>query len=304
MDLIDTQNIGVNEFRISVQEEWKKINLPSMQGTILIIGAPDTGKTTFARYLFQKLCQEMGEVAYLDGDPGQGTIGPPATMSLGLARSPISNPNYGIKIWRSFVGSVSPRGHMLQVLIGAWRLTQVAYQFGAKAIVYDTSGLVDPKQGGQVIKIAKIDMLKPTYVVAIQVKGELETILRPLRRTQKFKLIEFKPNESLQPREVSIRQQYRAKKLASYFEDSRLKSVFWPQYAVLPNPTFCEHRLIAFEDQGGLTRALGIVLNNEPEKMVATVLTPLNDFDGIDTVRLGNLKVNPQTFRDERLRIA
>jgi len=57
----------------------------SLRGTIMVIGASDTGKSTLARYLFQELCRAGLRVAYLDGDVGQSTLGLPTTMTVALS---------------------------------------------------------------------------------------------------------------------------------------------------------------------------------------------------------------------------
>lgn len=299
--MVDNNKIDLQQQNIEVSEDWRSLDLSGIEGTIMVVGAPDTGKTTFTKYLLKRLCDEMGEVAYLDGDPGQSVIGPPATMNLAFVKPANCKSTSEDRIWRCFIGSNSPRGHMLPILTSAWKLTQVAYQSGAKAVVYDTSGLVDPSQGGQALKIAKIDLLRPNLIITIQKKDELEVLLKPLRRSQRFKLVELRPAVSVQPRQVRARQQYRAEKFAEYFKVSKLQSIYWSKFSVLPHAQFTDHRLMAFEDQEGFTRALGIVDGEDPEKMVVSVMTPLHNFDGIDTLRLGNLRVNPQSFYDDRI---
>jgi polynucleotide 5'-hydroxyl-kinase GRC3/NOL9 len=142
------------DFRIDIPPAWERITLPALGGTLLIVGAPDTGKSTFARYLYRRLCARHERVAFVDGDIGQATLGPPTTMTLALGEPdddgfPPAGPRF-----RTFVGDVSPRGHMLPTLVGAHRLVQQARQAGATAIVFDTTGLVDPAQGGGELKRA------------------------------------------------------------------------------------------------------------------------------------------------------
>jgi polynucleotide 5'-kinase involved in rRNA processing len=65
---------------------WEQLGLQSLNGILMVVGASDAGKSTFGRYLFRRLCASSAGVAYLDGDPGQGSLGPPTTMTLALAR--------------------------------------------------------------------------------------------------------------------------------------------------------------------------------------------------------------------------
>jgi polynucleotide 5'-hydroxyl-kinase GRC3/NOL9 len=151
---------------------WKELGLEGLNGILMVVGASDVGKSTFARYLFRRLCRSSTGVAYLDGDPGQSSLGPPTTMTLALARQGESTfPPCG-PLWRGFVGSVSPAGHMLPVLTVAARLTGAAKKAGAQVIIYDTTGLVDPSRGGIALKLAKIDLLRPSVLLAIQREPE------------------------------------------------------------------------------------------------------------------------------------
>ncbi len=46
---------------------WRRLDLAGLQGTLMIVGGTDSGKTTFARYLFLGLCHLGRRAAYLDG---------------------------------------------------------------------------------------------------------------------------------------------------------------------------------------------------------------------------------------------
>ena len=284
-----------------IPRAWSHLELARLRGTLMVIGAPDTGKSTFAQYLYRQLCAGSRRVAYLDGDPGQSTLGPPTTMSLALGASgDIVFPLQG-KTWRSFVGAVTPRGHMLPVLVGAARLVQAAQTHGADAIVYDTSGLVSPAEGGLNLKLSKIDLLRPSVVFAIQRERELEPLLVALRRSHRMRVVDLHPSPSIKPRNTLTRQTYRASQFAQYFRASRPLTVDWEQLAVVPSPSFIFHRLAALEDADGFTLGLGIVQVADLRTKQVELLTPLKTLEGIDTLRLGDLTLDPQTFRDQPL---
>ncbi len=280
---------------------WSHLELAHLRGTLMVIGAPDTGKSTFAQYLYRQLCAESRCVAYLDGDPGQSTLGPPTTMSLAVGTSgDTAFPPQG-KTWRSFVGAVTPRGHMLPVLVGAARLVQAAQAHGADALIYDTSGLVSPTEGGLNLKLSKIDLLRPSTVFAIQRGQELEPLLTPLRRSRRVRVVDLHPSPSIQPRNTLTRQAYRASRFARYLHAARPLTADWERLAVVPSPGFVFHRLAALEDADGFTLSLGIVQVADLRKKQVELLTPLQSIDGVDTLRLGDLTLDPQTFRDQPL---
>jgi hypothetical protein len=73
---------------MDIPAAWRKIDLGSLEGTLMVLGEPDVGKSTFSQYLYRRLCTALPQVAYLDGDPGQSVLGPPCTMTLAMAGSP------------------------------------------------------------------------------------------------------------------------------------------------------------------------------------------------------------------------
>ena len=67
---------------MDILPEWESIDPAQLQGIVMVVGGSDVGKTTFSRYLYSRLKRTTKAVAYLDGDPGQGRLGPPTTMTL------------------------------------------------------------------------------------------------------------------------------------------------------------------------------------------------------------------------------
>ncbi len=341
---------------------WQHLPTADLAGVILIVGAPDTGKSTLARYLYGRLAAAGRRVALLDGDPGQSALGPPATMTLAMGESVIAsgvceaipliawdcfvaNPaprndaegfsSAGVA-YRWFVGATSPRGHMLPMLVGAGRLVEAARAAGAEAIVYDTSGLVDPAQGGLSLKLAKIDLLRPAAVIAIQREDELEPLLASLRRSQRTRLFELTPSPAVTRRDAITRREHRAAQFGRYFAGAHLLDVDFSRLAVLPEPNFAFNQLIALEDAAAFTLGLGIVREADLDVRQVTLLTSLacsensgsgsharrfggvgaasavlmehgadhgvtNPLAAVDALHLGDLAVEPWTWRDQRV---
>jgi len=291
----------MSDGREEILPAWEELDLKRLNGIVMVVGASDVGKSTFARYLFRRLCKSSAGVAYLDGDPGQSTLGPPTTMTLVLASDGDDTfPPCG-PVRRGFVGSVSPAGHMLPVLTVAACLTGAARKAGARVIIYDTTGLVAPSRGGIAIKLAKIDLLRPSALVAIQRERELEALLAPLRRSRRVRVVEFPPSPAARCRERDERQANRAKRFAGYFNNASSLLIHWPQFAVFPAPRFHLHRLVSLEDESGHALALGIVTEIDRISRRLRLQTPLTSLSGVDAIRLGDLVVDPETFRDQRL---
>ena len=284
---------------IEVPPAWEQITTSALSGVILVIGAPDTGKSTFARYLYRRLCAHHERVGFVDGDMGQATLGPPTMMTLALGQSDDTFPPAGPR-YRAFVGDVMPKGHMLPTLVGAHRLVQKAREEEAGAIVFDTTGLIDPTQGGGELKWAKVDLLQPGAVVGLQRRDELEYLLLPLRLSRRARVIDLPVSRAAKRREAPIRREHRAAQFRRYFAGARSLEVAWPRLAVFPRPAFTPHRLIALEDKEGFALALGIVTASDPNTVV--LYTPLASLDRVSAVRLGDLALDPRTFQETRIR--
>jgi polynucleotide 5'-hydroxyl-kinase GRC3/NOL9 len=291
---------------LDVPASWRQIEPEALHGNLLVIGAPDVGKSTFARYLYHRLLFAGVQAAYIDGDPGQNQLGPPSTMTLVIPKAPVVPPPEQTdfpqgKMCLSFIGSTSPVGHMLPMMTGAALLERTARQAGVHSLVFDSDGLVEPAAGGLALKLALIDLLRPTVVFAIQREGELETLLTPLRRTRRTKLVELSPSLAVQSRSRSARQEHRAAQFAAYFKSARPLILNWSTIAILPYPRFSLHRLAALEDSGGFTLALGIVQGIDRQARQVTILAPLSSAQDVDTLRLGDLSLDAGTFRDQQL---
>jgi polynucleotide 5'-hydroxyl-kinase GRC3/NOL9 len=207
------------------------------------------------------------------------------------------------EVWRYFIGAVSPRGHMLPMLVGAARLVDAAQRGGGKTIIYDTSGLVNPTQGGMALKMAKIELLKPSVIVAIQCEQELEPILLPRRRSRRVKVIDLNSSPAVIPRDSELRRAHRAKQFKHYFSTAKELVLDWNSasrlLAVFPWPHFSINCLVGLEDQQGYLLGLGIVIKIDRDKRTVTLLTPILSIDHVNAVKLGDIMVKPNDFIDQ-----
>ncbi len=286
---------------IDILPAWENIDARSLRGPVLILGAPDAGKSTLTRYLYMRLTQAGRKAAVLDGDPGQSKLGPPTTMTVALAKA--GEPSYppNGQHWQQFVGAVSPVGHMLPIIVGAGRLVQAAKQAGAEVILYDTTGLVDPGQGGLYLKLAKIDLLQPETVIVLHGNSELRPLLAALRRSKRCRLIELAPSDQAQQRGLTARQAHRSERFRNYFESAGTLVVPWRNFAVLPKVQFERDRIVALEDKNGFVLGLGLVEAFDREARTVTLRTPRGSLDDVDAIRIGDVGLDAETFRDRQM---
>ena len=283
--------------------DWESLDLSGLHGVLMVIGAMDSGKSTFARYLFGRLQRQegSGRVAFLDGDPGQASLGPPATLTVSMMLPEGGAFPEGNDVCRYFIGSNSPRGHFLPMFVGAARLAQAAFDKGARLLVHDTSGFIDPAAGALALKRGEIELLQPVRVFALQRQQELEPLLLPLRRSQPTRLVVIQPAPAVQARGLAARRGHRQESFSRYFRESLRLEVDWSRLAVWPSPRFSLNRLVAFEDRLGFTLGLGIVVGIDRPRTSVTLQTPLASLEGVSALRVGDLALDPQTFLEAKI---
>jgi polynucleotide 5'-kinase involved in rRNA processing len=145
----------------------------------MVLGAPDTGKSTLCRYLVFKAYLKGHQAALVDLDLGQSHLGPPATLGLGLfpPRRPGDDGLHPEGLY--FIGRTSPVGSILEVVVGCRVLVDLALSRGYPRVVVNTSGLVQGP-GALRLKRAQAELLQPTLLLALQRELELEPLLRGL----------------------------------------------------------------------------------------------------------------------------
>jgi len=204
--------------------EWHEVVSLIQRGTVLIFGAPDRGKTTLARFLIEKWCGQGRRVALIDGDIGQSTLGPPATVGLALFDSPPSDWERIHPLSLRFIGSVTPVGYMLPFLVGLKKLVEEATRYEAQIILVDTTGLIRG-EGGRELKFNKVELLRPSHLLALERSGELEHILRPLEKIGEVEIHRLPVSEKAKARSREQRKAYRRRKFQEYFQNARVKEI-------------------------------------------------------------------------------
>jgi len=150
--------------------------------TVLVIGAPDRGKSTYCGFLARTLRAAGASVAFVDADVGQKDVGPPATITLARIEDegPLSQAR---PVALYFVGDVDPARHFLPFTIGVRRAADAAQ---SEFVVIDMPGFVEG--AGRALNAYQIESLRPAAIVALQAAHELEPILRAYAMHRIFRL--------------------------------------------------------------------------------------------------------------------
>lgn len=201
--------------RLHVPEEWRQSAVTILEErprVILVLGGGDVGKSSYCRFLITELLAPGHRIAVVDADVGQKDVGPPATVTLGYAAGTAGQWAVAREAFY-FVGSTSPAGRMLPLVLGTAQLVRAA---NVPFVVIDTTGYIEGT--GRVLKSYKIEAVRPDLIVAIEKRGELESILRSHRI---YRTIRIRPSRKARLREWWERDEARMKAFAAYFREAR-----------------------------------------------------------------------------------
>lgn len=253
--------------------------------TTIVIGSTDTGKTTFIRSMANEIFRAGKSCAIVDADMGQSDIGPPTTIGLGWVRHPIDRMDQVDVIGIYFVGSISPKGHLLQTIVGTKRMVDKAILMGFDHILIDTTGLVNGPLG-QSLKGHKIELIQPELMILLQHGSELEYLLRRFSRSSKYPPLVLFPSRDIRKKPLSERREYRKRAFINYFADKSRHEVDLNSIFLVDFPFFSGESLTEKEKEVISKKIDEVVLWAESLKEELLLVT----IDQIPEMKEKNLK--------------
>ncbi len=148
-------------------------------GVTMVLGGPDTGKSTLCQYLVYRAYVAGFPVALMDLDLGQSHLGPPGALGLSLFPPSFPGDQGLFPAGLYFIGQTSPVGAILEVAVGSRVLADQARARGVERLLVNTSGLVRGIAAHR-LKQAEVDLLQPQLLLALDREGELGPLLRTL----------------------------------------------------------------------------------------------------------------------------
>jgi polynucleotide 5'-hydroxyl-kinase GRC3/NOL9 len=197
-------------------------------GVLLLVGDTDSGKSTLAAVLADAALRAGRRAAVIDADLGQSSIGPPACVSMALLSAPVASLEELPPARLEFVGAPTPVGHLLPALAGAGVVAEAARRSGAGTLIVDTTGLIEGPVA-RALKGAKVQLLQPDYVVALQREEEAEHLLSPYRGRARPQVLRLRPSRRVKERSREQRTARRKELFARYFASGREAEVAWEQ---------------------------------------------------------------------------
>ncbi|HKJ88571.1 MAG TPA: Clp1/GlmU family protein, partial [Gammaproteobacteria bacterium] len=145
-----------------------------------------------------------------DADTGQKDVGPPASLTLRFL-DPGREPSEGADGFY-FMGSVTPRGHLLPVAIGSRILLDRARD---RAVIVNTDGMIHGS--GRILRHYQLEALAPDHVVALERDSERGIVPAPLG----CRIHRLRPSPAARRRNPERRRGARQEAFREYFRKAR-----------------------------------------------------------------------------------
>jgi polynucleotide 5'-hydroxyl-kinase GRC3/NOL9 len=215
----------------------------SSDGVTLVLGGPDSGKSTLCRYVLAVAHAAGKQIALIDGDLGQSHLGPPATLGLNIYPPRNLNNSGLFPDSLYFIGQTSPPGKFLELTVGLHRLAQVARSRGCWRLIVNTSGFINGPAGVR-LKMAKAETLAPAFCLGLQRDRELEPVLAPLRYFCPH-VLTLSVSSQARSKLFTQRRLYRQERFAGYFASAcpqalDLDKVVWLGFPFGQGPVWSE----------------------------------------------------------------
>ncbi len=261
------------------------------EGTVMLIGGADTGKTTLARDILEAAGTDA---AYIDADVGTTTTGPPACVGMKLINGPEDLSTMSQADELRFVGSVRPERLILQIVVATTALVEAARR-QARLVVVDTTSAVAGVVG-ETLKYHTVEMCRPDRLVALQRGSELEPIIGMLRRFFDMQIDSLPVRTDLIPTPPDERWEHlragMAKALEPPLDTWKVRAtVFAPTLPTGLDLERLDSMLVGIHDGAGRCLGLGVLEHREDGLRVHT-----NVASQMQGLRLGSLKVDRDTY--------
>ncbi len=152
----------------TIPYSWREAStaLAEMQeGTAIVAGGVDSGKTTLCTFLANCLVLEHRKVAVVDADIGQTDLGPPTTMAAGEVTRAVANLSQIEPSEHLFIGSTSPGRVKTKVIRGIRRLVD-RHSGPGRLVIVNTDGWIDGEEAVE-YKAEMFKEVQPTITLGI-----------------------------------------------------------------------------------------------------------------------------------------
>ena len=263
----------------TIPEDWKTaartiIEASKTRGglTVAILGAVDTGKSTFTIFLANTALQATLKVRIIDADLGQSDIGPPTTIGEYSMKHEVYDLFRETPDSLTFIGATSPAHAAGKMLTSLSELSKSAKAEGGLNIV-NTDGWVEGEEAVQ-YKLNLIYAINPNFIVAVKYADELNPLLEKIRSPD-YGLITIKTPTVVRRRNREERRELREQAYLKYLQNSTLRIIPYKQLKVRGEPLWQRGTLLGLYGEEGRLLGVGTLLEYDPARELVKIMTPV-----------------------------
>ncbi len=229
------------------------------KGLCLVLGATDTGKTTLIAAL-TKLLARKNTIGIVDADTGQSHIGPPGAVGWNIIEKTEFDFSKLTCRGISFIGDISPTGHLLQLTEGIFQCTKQTSK-ASDIVIIDTPGFTrGPAACALWWTVQRI--LQPDLILSVERNDELKDIIDGLQHFRS-KIERIQSPAEIKTKSPQQRQSYRRRQFIQYFQDSQLYNISLKNVSIQNcgrvSYQNLVNRLISLRDKNGTDLRLGLI---------------------------------------------
>ena len=219
-------NLNLDQEGLVMPGDWISIaqKIFSQSGTVMVLGKTDSGKTSFIKLLAQYLARRNRKVGIIDLDIGQSTLGPPATIGMGILDKESLKKRIIPVRYMVFIGSTSPGKCVDRFLAKVYQLYCLCQREKVDTLLVDTTGLVLGSLGVY-LKCNLIEKIDPAIIVALQFDQESEPILQVFGLQPSRQIFRIKPFPNISEKNWWERKKRREKQFKISFKDSLTRDI-------------------------------------------------------------------------------
>jgi polynucleotide 5'-hydroxyl-kinase GRC3/NOL9 len=219
-------NLNLTDNELIMPGDWMSIvqKIQSQDGTVMVLGKTDSGKTSFIKLLIHYLVRRNRKIGLIDVDIGQSTLGPPGTIGMCIVDKNRVEDGIVPIDYMLFIGAISPEQCIAIFLEKIYQLYIITQKIKVDALLIDTTGLVMGRIGVY-LKNNLIKKVNPAILVALQSDKELEPILLEFEAQPSIKIYRIKPYQNIIAKNWKERKARRRRQFSIYFKDSQLRDI-------------------------------------------------------------------------------
>ncbi|HKM79224.1 MAG TPA: Clp1/GlmU family protein [Candidatus Bathyarchaeia archaeon] len=255
------------------------------EGTAIIIGPTDVGKSTLCTYLMNGLLNRAIRPVVIDADIGQTDVGPPTTIASTLPTTPIPSLTELIPDRMVFIGHTNPSAVESRVICGIKRLMDC---YDRRVTIINTDGWTLDSDAVR-YKSMMISKIKPEIVIGIGSKNELQ----PIMNGTQADWISIEPSRAVLQRSRTARRELRNCGYRKFLEGSTVHTISLNHLNTRPSiPHFrssdLDNLIIGLLNERGFVLHIGVLIKLD----AGSLRVFARSIQGVKSIELGYVKIS------------